>query len=101
MVRIFPIQEIQTKSGEPMKKQSVMIQWDEERERPSQIVLEQAWEKLVSVVSSLKEGKYYIFYLSFRAREWMNPKTNILTAFGSISAWKVEWDTGSNDDLPF
>jgi|GEM_PF-1900031 hypothetical protein len=120
--RIYDVVERPSKNGgDPFRTQKVLIEFNETAEYPSRVVLEQGGNKAMQVVETLKEGERYEFFLNYRANEWTDPKTNIPTAFGSISAWRAEpqstetsvgssdWGGGSqptetsvgSSDLPF
>lgn len=86
--------------------QKVLIVFNEDNEYPSKIVLEQASSKM-EIVEKIKEWQTYLFSLNFRGNDWTDPKTGIPTAFGSISAWRVQ-DVDGNEpaseketELPF
>lgn len=76
--------------GASFRTQKVVIEFNEAAAYPSRIVLEQSGDKAIQVVESLKVGEKYEFSLNYRANEWTDPKTNTPTAFGSISAWRVD-----------
>lgn len=107
VIRIYDVVERSSKNGgDPFRTQKVLIEFNETAEYPSRIVLEQGGNKGLQVAESLKKGERYEFFLNYRANEWIDPKTNTPTAFGSISAWRAEMQSSAptsvgTDDLPF
>lgn len=90
VIKIFPIQEKITKSGDTFQTQLVLIEFNQEQEYPSRIVLHQSGEKGIKQAEQLKENAFYTFNLNFRANKWKNPETEVETAFGTISAWRID-----------
>lgn len=96
----------QTKS---FTTQNVLIEFDQDQEYPSRMVLQFSGRAIEDVIPTLTVNSYYAFSLNFRANEWTNPETNKATAFGTIGCWKaaplgqVDQTTTSvvDDDLPF
>lgn len=88
--KIYPVTARATKDGSQFKTQKVLISFDNDNEYPSKMVLEQGGDKKIELVQELQEGREYEFYLNFRANTWLDPKTNMETAFGSISAWRAD-----------
>lgn len=85
--KIYPKVERETSNG-PFITQKVLVVFNEENEYPSKIVLEQSGKK-IDIVGQIEEGKRYTFSLNFRGNTWTD-KNGIETAFGSVSAWRVE-----------
>ncbi len=105
--KIYPIVTKPVKSWDAMfASQKVLIEFNENADIPSRIVLDQAGNKGIDVVSVIKEGFLYEFFLNYRATEWTNPVTWEQRIFWDISAWKVKFldsqdGEDSNNDLPF
>ena len=105
--KIYPIMTKPIKSWDAMfASQKVLIEFNENADIPSRIVLDQAGNKGIDVVSVIKEGFLYEFFLNYRATEWTNPVTWEQRIFWDISAWKVKFldsqdGEDSNNDLPF
>lgn len=97
VLKIFDITSRTTKSWDEFRTRKVLIEFNSEKEYPDRIVLEQWWDKKLDLVASLEEGKAYRFYLGYRANEWTD-KNGVPTAFGSISAWRIE---PLDESLPF
>lgn len=106
VVKVFKPVTKETKSGDKFTTQNVLIEFNQNQEYPSRIVLQQGGEKGVKIASELTEGSYYTFHLNYRTNEWTNPNTGEETAFGSISTWKAEVlaqasSTSSDMELPY
>ena len=105
--KMYPIVTKPVKSWDAMfASQKVLIEFNENADIPSRIVLDQAGNKGIDVVSVIKEGFLYEFFLNYRATEWTNPVTWEQRIFWDISAWKVKFldsqdGEDSNNDLPF
>lgn len=69
--------------------QNVLIEFDQDQEYPSRMVLQFSGKAIENAIPTLTLNSYYAFSLNFKANEWTNPETGKATAFGTINCWKA------------
>lgn len=83
IIRIFPIEGGESKSGKPWQKQNFVIEYQDGNYQRKALITGKS-EPILFTISQIKPGDTVNCFVSVEAREWND------RFFTDVTAWKIE-----------